>query len=109
MINDHKTHGKWRSHSDNKVIDYKTQEEWKIHLIMSIDFMSSKDSEETRTMHTKSHYVNIMMGNETDEIIKDFFKSLLQKYRKGLEESMKESEFVFYSVDLLHYHLLKNV
>ena len=51
MINDHKTHGKWRTHSDNRVIDYKTQGEWKTQLIMSIDFMSSKDSEETRTMH----------------------------------------------------------
>ena len=49
------------------------------------------------------------MGNETDEIIKDFFKSLLQKYQKGLKESMKGSKLVFYSVDLLHYHLLKRV
>ena len=69
--------------------------------------MSSKDSEETRTMHTKSHNVKIMMGNETDEIIKELFKSLLQKYQEVLEESRKESEFVFDSVDLLCYHLQK--
>ena len=49
--------------------DHKSEGEWKIKLTMSINFMSSKDSEETRTMHTKSRNIEIMMGNETDEII----------------------------------------
>ena len=30
MINDHKTQEVWKVHSGNKVIDYKTQGEWKI-------------------------------------------------------------------------------
>ena len=46
-----------------------------------------------------------MMGVKTDEIIKELFKSFLQKYQEGLEESMKGKEFAFDSVDLLHYHL----
>ena len=45
-----------------------TQSEWKIQLTMAINFISSKDSEGTRTMHTKSNNVEIMMGSETDEI-----------------------------------------
>ena len=45
--------------------DHKTEYEWKIQLSMVINFISSKDSEETRTMRTKSHNVKIMMGNET--------------------------------------------
>ena len=49
---------------------HKSEEEWKIKLTLAINFMSSKDSEETRTMHTESHNIEIMMGNETDEIIK---------------------------------------
>ena len=40
---------------------------------------------------------------ETVEIINEFFNSLLTKYQVGLEESIKGSEFVFDSVDLLHY------
>ena len=48
-----------------------------------------------------------MMTSETDEIIEEPFKSLLQRYQEGLEESMKESEFIFDSVDLLYYHLPK--
>ena len=94
MINNHKTQGEWKVHSGNKVIDYKTHGEWKIQLTMSINFMFSTDSEETNTMHTKSHNVEIMMRNETDDIIKELFKSLLQKYQDGLEQSMKESLFL---------------
>ena len=31
----------------------------------------------------------------------------MQRYQEGLEESMKGSEFIFDSVNLLHYHLQK--
>ena len=58
-------------------------------------------------MGTKNDNIEIMMGSETDEIIEELFKSLLQRYQEGLEESMKGSEFIFDSVDLLYYHLQK--
>ena len=48
-----------------------------------------------------------MVGSETDEIIEELFKYLLQRYQEGLEESMKRSEFIFDSANLLHYHLQK--
>ena len=48
-----------------------------------------------------------MMGDEADEIVKKIFESLLQRYREGLEESMKGNEFVFDNVDLLEYKLNK--
>ena len=87
--------------------NHKTQGEWKIQLTIAINFFSSKDSEETRTMHTKSDNIEIMMGSETDETIEELFESLLQRYQEGLEESMKGSEFVFDSVDLLCYEFHK--
>ena len=80
--------------------NHNPQSDWKIQLTMQINFISSKDSEETCTMHTKSHNIEIMMGNETDEIIEKLFESLLQNYQKNLEESMRGSEFVFDSIDL---------
>ena len=49
----------------------------------------------------------IKQGSETNEIIKTFFESLLQKYQSSLEERMIRSEFVFDSVDLLYYELHK--
>ena len=57
--------------------------------------MSTKDSEETRTMHTKSQNVETMMGSEANKIIKKLFKSLLQKYQEGLEKEMNGREFCF--------------
>ena len=85
------------------MIDHlQTQGEWEIQLTMAIDFISSKDSDETRTMHTKSDSKEILIGNETYEVITEFFDSLLQKYKKDLKELMKESELIFNSVDLLY-------
>ena len=74
---------------------------------MAINFISSRDSDEACTMHTKSDNIEIMMDSETDEIIEELFKSLWQRYQEGLEESMKGSEFIFDSVDVLHYDLNK--
>ena len=47
------------------------------------------------------------MGNQADEIIKDFFQSLLQNYQKDLDKSMRSSGFVIYGVDSLYYYLKK--
>ena len=88
--------------------DHKTQSEWKIQLTAAISFISSKsDSNETRFMHAKSDNIEIMMGSETREIIKKIFESLLKKCQKGLEESMRGSEFIFDGADALYYDLNK--
>ena len=74
---------------------------------MAINFISSKDSDETGTVRTRSNNVEIMTGSETDKIIEDLFESVLQKCQEGLEESMRGSEFVYDSVDVLYYNLNK--
>ena len=75
---------------------------------MAIDFISSKDSDETCTMHAKSYNVEIMMSSETNEINEEFFQSFLQRYEERLEESvMRGSEFIFDIVDALCYDLNK--
>ena len=107
IINDHKTRGLVRYHSGNKTCVEETSREWKIQLKMAINFIYSKDSDESRTMHTKNNNVEIMMGSETNEIIEDLFESFLQKYQEGLEESMRGSEFAYDSVDALYYNLNK--
>ena len=61
---------------------------------MEINLISSKeDSDEIRIMGTQSDNNEITMGSEIDEIIEKLFKSLLQRYQEGLEESMKVSLF----------------
>ena len=44
---------KIRPYLSDIINDHKTQGEWKVQSTMTINFFSSKDSEETRTMHTK--------------------------------------------------------
>ena len=56
---------------------------------MVINFISSKDSDQIRTMHTKNNNIEIMMGSETDDIIKGLFESVLQRYQEELEEKMR--------------------
>ena len=48
-----------KNHSGNTITEHKTQSEWKIHLTMAIHFISSKDSDETGTMHTKIKNVKL--------------------------------------------------
>ena len=86
---------------------HKTQSEWKTQLTMAINFISSKDSDETSTMHAKNDNVEIMMGRETNEIIEELFKSFLPKYQEVLEDLVRGSEFIFESGDALHYDLNK--
>ena len=81
-----------------------TQGEWKIQLTIATNFLPSKDTDETHTMHSKSDNV---LSNETDEMTGERFESLLQKCQSGLEKGMRGSEFVFDSVDLLYYKLHK--
>ena len=88
--------------------DHKNQGEWKIQLSAEISFISSKpDSDETRIIDTKSNKIEITIGSDTDEVIENLFRSLLQKYQENLEEKMRGSGLVFDGVNLLHYDLNK--
>ena len=88
--------------------DYKNKGEWKIQLTAEVNFTSLKpDSDETRIMHTKSDNKEIMTGRDANEVIKELFKSLLQRYQEGLPEKMRGSEFEFDGIHLLYYDFNK--
>ena len=99
---------KIRPYLVDMINDHKNQSEWKIQLSAEISFISSRpDSNETRIMHTKSDNIEIMIGSDTNEVIEDLFKFLLQRHQENLEEKMRGSEFNFDAVNLLHYDLDK--
>ena len=77
--------------------------EWKIQLIMKINFISSRNFIESRDMYSKSDNFEIMMGTNTNEIIRDLFNSILRRYQGGLQESMRGSEFLLDHVESLNY------
>ena len=88
--------------------DYKSKGEWKIQLTAQINFISLRPgSDETRVMHTRSVNEEFMNGSDTDEIIKELFKSFLQRYQENLQEKMRSSDFAFDGVNFLYYDFNK--
>ena len=88
--------------------DYESKDEWKIQLTAEINFSSLKpDCDETRIMHTKSDNTEIRIGDDTNDVIKELFKSFLQRYQEGLQEKMRGSEFEFDGILLLYYDFNK--
>ena len=78
---------------------YKNKGEWKIQLTGQINFISLRpDSDETRVMHTRSDNEEFMNRSDTDEIIKELFKSPLQRYQQNLQEKMSVNgvNFLYY-------------
>ena len=77
------------------IIDYKNKGAWKIQLTAEINFTSLKpDSNETRIMHTKSDNGEIMVGSDTNDVIKELFKSFLQRYQEGLQEKYGGGSYI---------------
>ena len=64
LINDHKTHRK-------------NSNEWKIQINMHVNFVSSKDTGEIRTIFVWIDNEEIRWANETDDIVKGLHNSFL--------------------------------
>ena len=58
-------------------------------------------------MHTKSGNTEIMIGSDKNDVIKELFKSFLQRYQEGLQERMRGSDFAFEGVNLMYYDFNK--
>ena len=60
--------------------EYKQKGEWKVQLTIEVNFISLKPgSDETRIIYTRSDNIEIMFGDDNDDIIKQLFESLLKK------------------------------
>ena len=63
--------------------EHKLKGEWKVQLTIEVNFISLKPgSDKTCIMYTRSDNVEIMFGDDNDDIIEQLFESLLQKYEK---------------------------
>ena len=82
--------------------EYKLKEEWKVQLTIEVNFISLKpSSDETHIMYTRSDNIEIMFGDDNDDIIEQLFESLLQKYEENLQNKMRGSDFEFDGVNFL--------
>ena len=74
---------------------------------MRVNFISSKDGGETRTIFVWSDDEEIRWSNETDDINNELFKSFLDNYQKEEQIMRRRSDFIFESIHLLDYLLHK--
>ena len=58
-------------------------------------------------MYTRSDNIEIMFGDDNDDIIEQLFESLLKKYEENLQNKMRGSEFEFDGVKFLYYDFNK--
>ena len=75
---------------------------WKIQISMRVNFISSKDTGETRTIYVWSDNISIMWGSDTDDIIRELLGSFSKNYQEDLK-IISGSEFNFESVELMDY------
>ena len=66
--------------------DHKTQSEWKIQLTVQMTFILHKDSEETRTMYTKSCNIDIFLGGGGMMKQMKLLKNLLNLFYKIIKK-----------------------
>ena len=77
----------------NLVIGLQKSDTRKSQLKISFNFLSSKDTNEEQVMHSKSDNIEVMIYDNTNEVIEKNFELLLSRYQIGLETSMKDSDF----------------
>ena len=58
-------------------------------------------------MHTRIDNIEIMIGDDNDDIIEELFKLILQKYEDNLQNKMRGSDFEFNGVNFLYYDFNK--
>ena len=93
------------SHIYDLINDHKVARRiWKIQISIHVNFISSKDTGKTRTIYVWSDNVSIIRGGDTDNIIRETFSSVLRNCQEELK-TIKGSDFVFESVELMDYKL----
>ena len=84
----------------NIIIGLQNFDAWKIQLTIVINFVSSRDADEERLIHSTSNKTKSMRYSDANEIINELFESLCSRYEVNLETSMG-SGFIFDSVQLI--------
>ena len=74
---------------------------------MKIIFTPIEDFNGKRALYVKTKNVEIMMGSDTNEIVKELFESIIQKQQELMEYSTKNSGLILEGVELMNYDINK--
>ena len=90
--------------------EHKLKGEWKVQLTIEVNFITLKPgSDETRIIYTRSDNIEIIFGDDNDDIIEQLFELLLQICEENLQNKMRGSEFEFDGVNFLYYDFNKTI
>ena len=81
------------------LINKHKNDSWKIQLTMKIIFTPIEDFNDKRALHVKTKNVEIMMGSDTNDIVKELFESIIQKHQELIEYSTKDSGLILEGVE----------
>ena len=84
------------------IIDLQESDACKIQLAIAINFISSKDAEEKHVMHSKSDNIKFTSYNGASKVAGELFGSLCSRYHDNIKTSMRKSNFIFDSVQLIY-------
>ena len=85
------------------IIDIQSSDTWKIQLTIGINFISSKDTEEERLILSTNDNIKFTPYNDANEIVHELLESLRSRYQENLETSMRGSDFIFGSLQLMYF------
>ena len=74
-----------------------------LRLTIAINFISAKDVEGERIMHSRSDDIKFTSYNDANEVVAELFQSFQSRFQGYLETLMRRNDFVFDSVQLMYY------
>ena len=76
---------------------------WKNQLTITINLISSGNTDKEHVVHSKSDNIEFMIYDNAEEVIEKHFESLLDRYKIGFQRSLRHSDFIFDCLHLLYY------
>ena len=70
----------FRRYLKNIINNLKKSDTWKIQVTIANNFIYSINNDEEHVMHSKSDNIEIMINDEADEVKKEFFDSVKNRY-----------------------------
>ena len=87
-----------------EIINKKKSTNQKTQLDIGINFSNLTDKEKNHTSYIKSKNIEILPGDDTNEIIKELTASLFENYQDQLLILRNSSNYIFDSIDVLGIH-----
>ena len=91
------------------MIEFRNSDTWKIQITIAINFISSKDHEKKRVMHSRNKNTKFTSCNDVNKVLDELFDPVRSRYQGNFETSMGGSQFIFDSVQMIYYKCYESI